>query len=413
MNTIFRKEVAQGWLSVYMDDIAIHTKRRPDETEQQHQARHHQYTHQVLDKLEENDLYLKPEKCTFEQEEIDYLEVIVGRNTIKMDPSKIKGVADWPIPTNPTEIHQFLGFTGYYWYFIPNYSKIAQPLLDLTKKAVNWNLDKPQAQAFKELKSHMCVRLVLAQPDFNKQFYLQTDASAYGVGTVLSQEGEATTSQAKTYKLKLHPIAYYLATFIPAKRNYDIYERELLAMMKSLTHWRHYLGWTKKPFKILTDHANLQYWKSPKNLNCRTARWHTNLQEYDYEIQHVPGKTNIPADTLSRPLDVDQGQDDNQNVIVIPQEKFTKIATTATPEVTEETKCSLITLVHDHYTMGHPGRDETICKAKQHASWNGMNSWIADYVKGCATCQQNKILTHRKKIPLYRISMKEHTLPFQ
>jgi len=183
--------------------------------------------------------------------------------------------------------------------------------------------------------------------------------------------------------------------------------------MKSLTHWRHYLGWTKKPFKILTDYANLQYWKSPKNLNCQTARWHANLQEYDYEIQHIPGKTNIPADTLSRPPGADQGQDDNQNIIVIPPEKFTKIATTMTPEVTKETKRSLMTLVHDHYTAGHPRRDETICKAKQHASWDGMNSWIADYVKGCTTCQQNKILIHKKKIPLYRISTKEHTLPFQ
>jgi len=84
-----------------------------------------------------------------------------------------------------------------------------------------------------------------------------------------------------------------------------------------------------------------------------------------------------------------------------------------TPEVTEETKHSLMTLVHDHYTTGHPRRDETIRKAKQHASWDGINSWIADYVKGCTTCQQNKILTHKKKIPLYRITTKEHTLPFQ
>jgi len=105
INTIFHKEVAQGWLSVYMDDIAIHTKWRPDETEQQHQARHHQYIYQVLDKLEENNPYLKPEKCAFKQEEIDYLGVIVGCNTIKMNPSQIKGVVDWPVPRNPMEIH--------------------------------------------------------------------------------------------------------------------------------------------------------------------------------------------------------------------------------------------------------------------------------------------------------------------
>jgi Reverse transcriptase (RNA-dependent DNA polymerase) len=124
MNTIFRIEVAQGWLSVYMDDIAIHTKPKPQETEEQHHTRHRQLMHHVLDKLEKNDLYLKPEKCAFEKEEIEYLGVIVGQNKIHMDPSKLKGIADWPVPRNPTEVRQFLGFMGYYRYFVPNYSKI-------------------------------------------------------------------------------------------------------------------------------------------------------------------------------------------------------------------------------------------------------------------------------------------------
>ncbi len=98
MNTIFRTEVAQGWLSVYMDDIAIHTKHEKDETEQQHLERHRLYTHHMLHKLEQNDLYLKPEKCDFEKKEIDYLSVIVGNGRIQMDPKKLKGVADWPVP---------------------------------------------------------------------------------------------------------------------------------------------------------------------------------------------------------------------------------------------------------------------------------------------------------------------------
>jgi hypothetical protein len=157
----------------------------------------------------------------------------------------------------------------------------------------------------------MCCSLVLTQPDFEKKFFLQTDASAYGVGAVLSQRGKNPYYTHKNLKPKHHPIAYYSATFTPTERNYDIYERELLAIMKSLGHWRPYLGWMKEPFTILTDHANLQYWKAPQNLNRRTARWHADLQEYDYEIQHVPGKTNIPADVLSRPPGVDQGEKDN------------------------------------------------------------------------------------------------------
>jgi len=100
--------------------------------------------------------------------------------------------------------------------------------------------------------------------------------------------------------------------------------------MKSLTHWRPYLGWTKETFTILTDHANLQYWKAPKNLNRRTAQWHADLQEYNYEIKHIPGSTNIPADALSRPPGVDKGEDNNQNVAVIPPNKFTLINATTT-----------------------------------------------------------------------------------
>ena len=114
MNAIFRKEVAEGWLSVYMDDFAIHSKKRPLETEEQHCQQHKLYVHHVLDKLEKHDLYLKPEKCAFEKDEIDYLRVIIGNGVVKMDPSKLKDVADWLIPKTPTEIRQFLRFTGYY-----------------------------------------------------------------------------------------------------------------------------------------------------------------------------------------------------------------------------------------------------------------------------------------------------------
>ena len=414
MNTIFRKEVAKGWLSVYMDDIAIHSKKRPMETEEQHRQRHKLYVHHVLDKLEKHDLYLKPEKCAFEKDEIDYLGVIIGNGIVKMDPTKLKGVADWPIPKTPTEIRQFLGFTGYYRYFIPKYSEIARPLLDLTKKDIVWKWEERQQRASEELKRRMCQGPVLQQPDFGKKFYLQADASLYGVGAVLSQEGKhLTPTLAKQHKPILHPIAYYSATFTQTERNYDIYERELLAVMKALAHWRQYLGWTKEPFVIMTDHANLQYWKSPKNLNRRTARWQADLQEYDYEIRHIPSKENVPPDALSRPPGVDQGKNDNLQQIVIPPEKYK--AATITPEqpMTTEIKRAIMLLVHDHPAAGHPGRDETIRKARMMTVWDGMNDWIAEYVQGCAICQQNKIQTHKAKVPPFRIGSTNDTLPFQ
>ena len=114
----------------------------------------------------------------------------------------------------------------------------------------------------------MCEAPVLIQPNFEKKFFLQVDALAYSVGTILSQEGETTTSSLeKCQKQALHPIVFYSATFTPTERNYDIYNRELLAMMKALYHWRPYLAWTKEPFTILTDHANLTYWKAPRKLD--------------------------------------------------------------------------------------------------------------------------------------------------
>jgi len=198
-------------------------------------------------------------------------------------------------------------------------------------------------------------------------------------------------------------VAYYSATFTPTERNYDIYERELLAVMKSLQHWHPYLGWTKEPFTILTDHANLTYWKSPQNLNRRTARWHADLQEYDFEIKHIPGNTNIPADALSRPPGVDQGENDNQKITMIPPSRIRTVITLNEP--TQEFLRSIMAHTHDHMTAGHPGRDETIRKTKQLYQWPAMNDWIADYIKGCAICQQNKIITHRKKTPLYGITV--------
>ena len=281
----------------------------------------------MLDILEQNDLYLKPEKYEFKKEEIEYLGVIVGHNTLRMDSKKLSTVAEWPTPRNPMNVQQFLGFTGYYQYFVPDYSGIARPLLDLTKKSTQWHWGPAQQAVFQKLKELMCKSPVLIQPDFEKKFYLQTDASAYGMGAVLSQEGEKSPSLAKRHKPTLHSAGYYSATFMPVERNYDIYERELLAVMKSLAHWRPYLGWTKEPFTILTNHANLQYWKAPKDLNRRTARWHADLQEYDYEIKHISGKINTPADALSRPPDVDQGEQDNKNVTVIPPHKFVNLAT--------------------------------------------------------------------------------------
>jgi len=204
MNTIFCLDIAKGDTSVFMDDIAIHMKKYLNKSHQQHLERHRKCVHEILDKLEANDLYLKPKKCAFEQDKIKYLGVIIGKGQLCMDPKKLNRVTNYPVPLNPTDVQAFLGLCGYYCYFIPWFSEIARPLLDLTKKSEAWHWDKPQIKAFETLKSCMCAAPVLKQPNFKKKFYLQTDASAYSVGAVLSQEGEIPTTSALSKRQNLY-----------------------------------------------------------------------------------------------------------------------------------------------------------------------------------------------------------------
>jgi hypothetical protein len=353
-----------------MDDGIIYTKQRPGKTEEQHWARHRELVHHIFDILEQNNLYVKPEKCTFEQKEMEYLGVIVGKGKMWMDPKKLLAVANYLEPKNTMDIWAFLGFMGYYQYFILGYSQVMWPPLDLTKKTTTWHWGPNQEQAFVTLKRLMCTAPILTQPDFNKKFYLQMDASGYSMGAILSQEGDTETltpAITKQTKSILHYIMYYLATFTPTEWNYDVYDQELLAIMKVLAHWWQYLGWTKVPFTIITDHANLQHWKSLQNLVWCVAWWHINLQEYDYKIQYISGKENAPPDTLSWQPRADKGQEDNQGVIVIPPEKFwiAKVSH-ITPEgkvhipPINEVKRGIMNLVHNHPMAGHLGWDKTL-----------------------------------------------------
>ena len=225
MNLIFAPEIAEQWLTIYMDNMAIHTAKLPNKMDKQHLQRHCKLVKQVLAKLQEHNLFLKLEKCTFEQRAIEFLGVKVDQGTVQMDDTKIAKVKNWMTPHNMTEVHKFLGFTGYYHYFIQDYSKKARPLLFLTHNTTPWHWGHDQQSAFEILCNAMCKKPVLQQPDFTKPFYVLTDASAYGVGAILSQEGESAILQIETphKKPKLHPIAYYSAMFTKTECNYDIY----------------------------------------------------------------------------------------------------------------------------------------------------------------------------------------------
>jgi RNase H-like domain found in reverse transcriptase len=145
------------------------------------------------------------------------------------------------------------------------------------------------------------------------------------MGAILLQEG-GSVNQNTTCKPKLHPVAYYSATFTEMEHNYNIYEQELLAIMKAITHWWPYLIWTNEPSTILTDHANLLHWKSMRKLNRQTAQWHGKLQDYNFVLQHVSGKLHMATDALSRPPGANRGKDNNQQMTMILEAAFIRLA---------------------------------------------------------------------------------------
>src|SRR6266481_7921010 len=188
---------------------------------------------------------------------------------------------------------------------------------------MEWKWTATEDKAFNTLKNLVTSEPVLTHPDLKAQFKLEVDASGFTVGTVLLQR--------KTDG-KQHPIGYYLATLIEVEHNYDIYDLELLAIVKALRHWRPLLAGSPHKIKVFSDHMNLQYWRSPQKISRRVAREVLELSEYDIEIHHIKGTANGRADALSRRPDYDHGDKDNQDVTVLPDNMF--IRTTQTGGVT-------------------------------------------------------------------------------
>jgi hypothetical protein len=178
MDAIFRNEVASGDVIIYMDDILITT----NGSLEHHKAK----VAHILQKLEDNDLFLKLEKCQFYKDKVEYLGVIVGKGQVKMDPVKVQGITNWPIPTNLHKLRSFLRFGNYYKDFIPGYSFIMRPLHDLTRKNTPYNWSRTQQATFELLKRIFTSYPVLRNADPNRRYILDTNASNFAVGTTLS-----------------------------------------------------------------------------------------------------------------------------------------------------------------------------------------------------------------------------------
>ncbi|KAL0154280.1 hypothetical protein M9458_050393 [Cirrhinus mrigala] len=256
----FIHEVLQEFLHhfviVYIDDILIYSR---SETEHRH------HVAEVLQKLREHQLYPKAEKCSFHLPSVKFLGYCIDHQGVRMDERKVSAVVSWPEPTTIKELQRFLGFANFYRRFIQNYSLITTPLTNLLSGKPRTLLWTPEAaEAFHSLKSAFTQAPLLTHPDPDLPFVVEVDASTTGVGAVLSQYHG-------TPKV-LHPCGYFSWKLSPAERNYDIGNRELLAIKLALEEWRHWLEGAIHPFQVITDHKNLQYLRDAKRLCPRQAR---------------------------------------------------------------------------------------------------------------------------------------------
>ena len=282
MNEVVRD--MEKFAHAYLDDLVIFS-----DTWEEHLV----YLEAVLGKLQEFGLTANMTKCQWAMAECTYLGHVVGGGQVKPEINKLEAVEKFPVPKTKNVVRLFLGLAGYYRRFIKDFASIAVPLTNLTKKKnpdiVVWTEECDRA--FNALKNVLTSTPVLSSPNFEKMFILQTDASNYGVGAVLSQADAEGLD---------HPIAFFSRKLLDREQKYSTTEKECLAIKLAVDAFQVYL--LGRPFVIQTDHRTLQWLSNVKDENSRLARWSLALQPYQFKIEHRQGRQNANADSLSRVL---------------------------------------------------------------------------------------------------------------
>ncbi|XP_060673257.1 uncharacterized protein LOC125420382 [Ziziphus jujuba] len=266
MNQVFR-DFLHKFVVVYLDDIVIFNPTLEE---------HVEHIRMVLQRLRENQLFVKKEKCAFGRRKIKFLGHIIEEGKIRMDMEKVKAIQEWKTPANVKELRSFLGLANYYRRFVKGYSKKATPLTELLKKEVPWEWSKECEGAFQDLKEAMMKDPVLALPDITRPFEVQTDASDFALGGVLLQDG--------------HPVAYESRKLSAAERNYTAQEKEMLAVIHCLRTWRHYL--LGSSFVVKTDNSAVSHFLTQPKLTPKQAHWHEFIAEFDLQFEHKAGTKN-------------------------------------------------------------------------------------------------------------------------
>jgi hypothetical protein len=282
--------------TAYLDDILIYSNSLGE---------HKQHVRQILQRLREFGLQADIGKCEFHVQEVKYLGLIVGTNGIRMDPSKVSAVVDWPRPANVKDVQSFLGFANFYRRFIKDFAKKASSLTKLTKKDTPFVWDAACKQAFESLKEAFTSAPILRHFDPDKPSTIECDSSDYVNAGCLSQPDEDGI---------LHPVAFFSQKLTPTECNYDIYDKELMAIVRSFEEWRAELEGAGVPVEVLSDHKNLQHFMTTKRLSRRQARWSEFLSRFDFRLIYRPGVQGGKPDALTRrSSDLPQGEEDERH----------------------------------------------------------------------------------------------------
>ena len=293
-------EYLNDFCSAYLDDVIIFSETQEEHTKQ---------VRKVLTKLRGAQLQADIKKSEFNVRKTKFLGLIISQDGIEMDPDKVKTILEWEQPQNLTDVQSFVGFCNFFRRFIKDFSDIAKPLTKLSKKEeksrFHWTNDCQEA--FKEIKSRVASKPVLKHFDHTKTSYVEVDSSDHMHGGCFSQMDDTGI---------LHPVAFFSQKLTPAECNYEIYDKELLAIISAFEHWRPELEGTKHPIQVLTDHKALEYFMTTKKLTRRQARWALTLANYNFEIIYRPGKQNKKADALMRrPGDRPKGDNDDRQAL--------------------------------------------------------------------------------------------------
>src|SRR5258708_7359461 len=274
------------WTVGYLDDIVIYSDSLED---------HRDHVREVLHHLRMAGLYANLKKCKFHMDTVEYLGFILSPKGLQMDPTKVSTIQDWPEPRKVRDVQAFLGFANFYWRFIHDYSETTLPLNHLCKKSTTWHFGAEEAKAFQNLKKAFGSTPVLAHwaPDLPMMVEMDTSNCAIaGILSVTTEDGE------------IRPVAFYSRTLQSAERNYDMHNKELLAIYEAFKSWHHYLEGLAKTIDMVTDHKNLEYFTTTKKLTRWQARWSEFLSQFNLSIHFRPGRLGAKPDTLMRRPDV-------------------------------------------------------------------------------------------------------------